>query len=232
MPRHPVGEANQPPLRKLRNILQVVDKTASPPLLPIFRSRQQAELLALLLDDADLESGLSELAAALDVPYPSVHREVERAEAAGLLVTRRVGRTRLVRANAASPYYDGLREVLTRAFGPPTVLAEALAGVDGVEAAFLFGSWAARHEGIEGKRPVRDIDLLVLGDPERDELYSRIERASQRLGRPVQVTIRAADWLTNGEGDFRDTIINRPLVRVPASTGTSPGTSTGRVETG
>jgi predicted nucleotidyltransferase len=216
----------------LRNILQVVDKTASPPLLPIFRSRQQAELLALLLDDPDLEIGLTELAAVLDIPYPSVHREVNRAESAGLLITRRVGRTRLVRANSASPYFDGLRQVLTRAFGPPAVLAEALAGVDAVEAAYLFGSWAARYEGMEGERPVGDIDLLVLGDPDRDELYARIEGASLRLGREVQVTIRAAGWLTNGEGAFHDTIVNRPLEPVLASTESSTGTSTGRVETG
>lgn len=209
-----------------------MDKTASPPLLPIFRSRQQAELLALLLDDPDLEIGLTELAAVLTIPYPSVHREVHRAESTGLLITRRVGRTRLVRANSASPYFEGLRQVLTRAFGPPAVLAEALAGVDAVDAAYLFGSWAARYEGVEGERPVGDIDLLVLGDPDRGELYARIEGASLRLGREVQVTIRGAGWLTNGKGAFHDTIVNRPLVPVPTSTDSSTGTSTGRVETG
>ncbi|MCB0969300.1 MAG: nucleotidyltransferase domain-containing protein, partial [Ilumatobacter sp.] len=112
------------------------------------------------------------------------------------------------------------------------VLAEALAGVGAVETAYLFGSWAARYEGVEGERPVGDIDLLVLGDPDREELYSRIDRASGRLGRQVQVTIRAAGWLTNGEGAFHDTIVNRPLVPVRTSTESSTGTSTGRVETG
>ena len=92
----------------------------------------------------DRETGLTELAASLDIPYPSVHREVERAKSAGLLVTRRVGRARLVSVNSASPYYDGLRQVLRRACGPPTILAEAIAGVEGIEAAYLFGSWAPR----------------------------------------------------------------------------------------
>jgi hypothetical protein len=32
--------------------------------------------------------------------------------------------TRLVRANTDSPYYAGLAEVLTRAFGVPAVLAD------------------------------------------------------------------------------------------------------------
>ena len=39
-------------------------------------------LLALLLGDPDLETSLTDLAARLDTPYPSIHREIERAEAA------------------------------------------------------------------------------------------------------------------------------------------------------
>jgi predicted nucleotidyltransferase len=201
-------------IHEVRDIIHVVDKSGSPPLLPIFRSRQQAELLTMLLGRPDLEIGLSELASALDIPYSSAHREVERGESAGLLMTRRIGKTRLVRANVASPYFEGLSEILTRAFGPPAVIAEVLAGLSGVEAAYLYGSWAARFEGVEGQRPVKDIDLLVLGELDRDELYARIDRATQRLGRPVQVTIRDADWLVAGEGSFHDTVVSRPMVPI------------------
>lgn len=206
----------------MRDVIHFVDTSASPSLLPILRSRQQAELLTTLLADPELEIGVTELASRLDIPYPSTHREVERAEAAGLLLTRRVGRTRLVRANVASPYFEGLREILVRAFGPPAVLAEALAGLNGVAAAYLYGSWAARFEGVDGRRPVEDIDLLVLGEPDRDELYARVERAAQRLGRQVQVTIRDADWLDAGEGSFHDTVVSRPMVPIelgPVSAG-------------
>jgi hypothetical protein len=111
------SRSSTPPLERrvheMRDIVHFVDTTGSPPLLPIFRSRQQAELLALLLGDPDVEIGSTDLASKLDIPYPSAHREVERAEAAGLLVTRRIGRTRLVRANLAGPYFAGWSEVLT-----------------------------------------------------------------------------------------------------------------------
>jgi DNA-binding transcriptional ArsR family regulator len=192
-----------------------VDKGSAPALLPIFRSRQQVELLALLLGDPELQVSLSELADRLGTPYPSVHREIERAEAAGLVRSRKVGNTRLVRANTASPYFAGLSDVLTRAFGVPAVLAEALRSVDGITAAFIYGSWAARYLGSEGQRPVEDIDVLVLGEPDRDRLYAAIQAVEPRLGRPVQVTIRDADWLTNGEGSFHDTVVSRPIVPIP-----------------
>lgn len=195
-----------------------MDRTGTPSLLPIFRSRQQAELLALLLGNPDLELSLTDLAVRADTPYPSVHREIERAEAAGLVSSRRIGNTRLVRANTGSPYFDGLGEVLTRAFGVPAVLARALAPIGGIAAAFVFGSWAARFSGSDGKRPVEDIDLLVLGKPDRDQLYVEVASVEPRLGRSVQVTIRAADWLATGEGSFHDTVVSRPMVPVPLDT--------------
>src|SRR5450755_2242371 len=98
----------------MKSTLQIVDRSPAPTLLPILRSQQQGEILALLLGDPDLELSLTEIAARTDTPHPSVHREIERAERAGLVITRRLGNVRLVRANTASPYFAGLAEILTR----------------------------------------------------------------------------------------------------------------------
>jgi DNA-binding transcriptional ArsR family regulator len=191
-----------------------VERRPAPSLLPILRSEQQGEILALLLGDPDLELSLTEISARTGAPHPSVYREIERAEQAGLVTTRKVGNTRLVRANTASPYYGGLSEVLTRAFGVPAVLAEVLTAVEGISAAYIYGSWAARHAGQPGQRPVGDIDVLVLGDPDRDQLYNALSAAEPRLGRSVEVTIRDAAWLESGTGGFHDTVVSRPMLRL------------------
>ena len=191
-----------------------MDRQPAPALLPILRSQQQGEILALLLGDPDLELSLTEVAARTGTPHASVHREIGRAERAGLVVTRKLGNTRLVRANTASPYYAGLAEILTRAFGVPAVLAEVLQPVGGIAAAYIYGSWAARHEGQAGQRPVGDIDVLVLGEPDRDQLYAALSDAEERLGRPVQATIRSANWLDTGSGAFHDTVTGRPLLMI------------------
>jgi predicted nucleotidyltransferase len=191
-----------------------VDKSASPSLLPILRSQQQAALLALLLGDPELELSVTDLAERTGIPYASVHREVERAESTGILVSRSVGRTRLVRADTSSPYFEGLADVMTKAFGPPQLVASALAGVDGIDRAFIYGSWAARNAGETGVRPVGDIDVLVLGEPDRDALFAATSGIEPKLGRPVQVTIRSARWLEEGSGSFHDTVTERPLLEL------------------
>jgi DNA-binding Lrp family transcriptional regulator len=194
--------------------VQFVERTGSPELLPIFRSRQQAELLADILDDPDREESLSELSRRLGVPAASVHREIERAQAAGVVRSRKVGNTRLVSADTTSPYFTALRELLVAAFGVPARLRVALEGIAGVERACIFGSWAARWQGERGTRPVGDIDMLVLGEPDRDQLYAAVSEVAEVVGREIQAQIRPAGWLETGTGSFHDTLVARPMVEV------------------
>ncbi len=119
-----------------------------------------------------------------------------------------------MRADTASPYYAGLAEVLTRAFGVPAVLAGEFGRVRGISAAYVYGSWAARHACESGERPVGDIDVLVLGKPDRDQLYQAAGVAEERLGLPVQVTIREASWLESGSGSFHQTVTSPPMLRL------------------
>lgn len=191
-----------------------MEKGRTPGLLPILRSRQQAELLALILGNPDLEASLTDLAAQLGTPISSIHREIERAVSAGLISSRKIGNTRLVRADTDSPYYSGLADMLVKAFGPPQVLADTLAPIEGIASAYIFGSWAASLQGNNNERPVEDIDLLVLGAPDRDVLYPALSAAEQRLGRPIQATIRPPTWLATGTGNFHATVTERPLVQI------------------
>jgi predicted nucleotidyltransferase len=142
----------------------------------------------------------------------SVQREIAPADQAGVVGSRRLGNVRLVKATD-SPLTASLTELLLRSFGPRQVLAEELQGVEGVEKAFLFGSWAARYAGEAGQSPA-DLDLLVIGAPDRDELDDAAQRAEGRLAREVNVTIRSPDWWRAGTDGFHIDVTRRPLVPI------------------
>ena len=186
------------------------------PLVPLLRSRAQAEILTAVLLDPEREWSLTELADRIGPSLATVQREIQRAEEAGVVRSRRVGNTRLVRAAKDGPLTAPLTELLLRALGPVHVLAGALAGVRGIEAAYLFGSWAARYAG-EGGRAPRDLDVLVVGMPDRDELDEALEQAEHRLARPVQVAIRRRSWWEEGDDAFRKELARRPLVQITLS---------------
>jgi AraC-like DNA-binding protein len=158
-------------------------RSEAPTLLPILRSRHLAEILTLILLHPDVEYTLSEVAAKLGLPLTTVQREVIRLSSSQLIRERRVGRSRLVSANLASRYARPLAELVTLAFGPQFVVGEEFRSLDAVAVA-IYGSWAARYAGIAGHAP-NDVDVLVIGDAPRRDMYEAAERAEQRLGLPV-----------------------------------------------
>ena len=186
-------------------------RTGAPLLAPIFRSDGQARLLAALLLAND-ELSVTDLAERADLAYPTVHREVARLLNAGILTERRVGRTRLIRANSASPLTSPLREILTVTTGPVVILAAEFAGIAGIESAFLYGSFAARLLGIEGVAP-NDIDVMVVGSPDEDAVYEACTRAEAAVHRPVNPTILTSEELAASSG-FLDSVRSGPAVAV------------------
>ena len=201
-------------------------QASPPPLLPLLRSRLQADLLTLVLLNPDREWKLVDLARLIGASASTAGREVTRAEQAGVVTARWVGNTRLVRA-ADSPLTEPLSELLLRSFGPRQVLAEELGPVAGIAQAYIFGSWAARYRGTPG-RPPADVDVLVIGSPDRDELDDATQDASARLAREVSVTIRTSQWWDSGTDGFHTEVTSRPLVQIlpepaqPASPSTTP----------
>jgi predicted nucleotidyltransferase len=175
-------------------------RSDAPVLAPTFRSRTQGDLLALVLLHPDQEWTISDLARDLGVPLTTVQSEVGRLADGGVLATRKVGRSRVVRVNTASPSVAPLTALTLVTFGPQTVVADEFAGL-GAQRVVVFGSWAARYHGQAGAPPA-DIDVLVVGDGiDRADLYSAAERAEARLGMPVNPVLRPAGSWDEPEGD-------------------------------
>jgi DNA-binding transcriptional ArsR family regulator len=189
--------------------------------MPILRSQHQAELLTLLLLHPDTEYSITELSRRLSIPLTTAQREINRLSEAGLITERRVGRTRVVSANPPSRYTRPLTELLTLAFGPHVVIREEFNGIP-AEGVAIYGSWAARYDGVAGPPPA-DVDVLVVGEPSRSDIYEAAEQAEQRLGLPVNVTLCSpARWTASSDALIQQ-IRSAPIVWVlgpPAAGGT------------
>ena len=187
--------------------------TVEASLLPILRSRGQAEILCAILTNPNREWTLGQLAKVSGQSLPTVQREVERAEAAALVESRRLGRQRLVKAGP-SPIAIMLANLLLMSYGPKFVIAEEFAGIKGIVHLFIFGSWAARYEGVEGFPP-QDIDVLVIGNVDFSEVTNASIAASKKLQIDVNPSIQSHTWWKNKTGSgFRKEIDRRPIVEI------------------
>ena len=189
-------------------------RSEAPPLLPILRSRTQGELLAALLLDPAREWTVTELSEHLGIPLTTTQSELARLHAGGLLRSRKVGRSRLVRPDTGNPVAAPLTQIIMLTFGPRAVIAEEFADV-AADRVLIFGSWAARLSGEPGPPP-GDIDVLVIGDRAlRDATYAAAERAEKRLGRPVNPVLRSSRaWQGATTDPLLDEVRRRPIVEV------------------
>lgn len=184
-------------------------RSDAPVLLPIFRSRHQAELLTRLLVHPDREFTLTELAEHLTVPPTTLQREAQRLAEVDLIRSRKIGRTRLYSANRTHPATGPLTQLVMMSFGPIEVIADEFA-IDGVEQVIIFGSWAARYANQPGPPP-KDIDVLVIGAARELDVFAAADHAQQRIGidvNPLRATPQ--QWAEPGEWPLMVEIHNRP----------------------
>jgi DNA-binding transcriptional ArsR family regulator len=188
-------------------------RSDAPRLLPVLRSQHQADLLAMLLLHPEQEYTIADLVQRLRIPQSTVSGEVRRLADAGILAVRPVGRSRLVRADVSSRLTGPLTELVVLTYGPHVVIADEFADLQDVVSVVIFGSWAARYLGQRGLPP-NDVDVLVVGAPDRIAMYGAAERAESRLGRPVNPTVCSPDQWVHPTEPFIVEIKSRPYVTV------------------
>jgi DNA-binding transcriptional ArsR family regulator len=188
-------------------------RSKAPDLLPLFRSRHQADLLAWLYLHPEQEYSATELAERLGVALTTLLREANRLVTASLVRVRSVGRTRLFRAATEHRASAPLTQLLSLTFGPQTVLADVFGDVEGIEGVYIYGSWAARYGGAPGQPP-GDVDVLVVGAPSRADVYAASDNAQEKLGLPVNPTIRTVEQWRHPSDNLVKQIRSSPYVTV------------------
>lgn len=159
-------------------------------LLQLLFPQVRAEVLRLLFADGGRELHGRDLARQSGLNIKTVQDELGKLSEADLVTSRRDGNRRYYRANASHPLYTDLQQLVLKTAGLRDVLAQALAGIKGIEVALVFGSLA----GGSGQA-ASDVDLLVIGDAGLRALAPGLRRASERLGREINpIAMTAAEY--------------------------------------
>lgn len=195
-------------------------RSSAPQLLPLLRSQVQGDLLALLYLHPDAEYSLTEAASEIGASVKTVHTEASRLVHAGFAADRRRGNIRLLRAVTDSVVSGPLTDLLAVTYGPRPVLSDLLSTVKGVRLAFIYGSWAARYLGEPGPVP-NDVDVLVVGSADLDDLDQAAREAQQILRRPINIRrVRFSVWKSSDPADpFLASVRERPLLLLRADMG-------------
>lgn len=190
----------------------------SPALLPVFRSRVQAGILAATLLNPNRAFNLTELADYVGGSLASVSKESDILEAVGILTRRDERSVRLVQAVTDRPMIGPLTDLIRVTYGLPQIVGEELSRVPGITRITAVGEWAERFAGVSGPEAEAVELRLTTSVDELDEveLEASVSRASKRINRDIRYTVVSAGcYGPQTAPERRD---HRPLVDIAVLT--------------
>jgi predicted nucleotidyltransferase len=166
-------------------------------LAQLFASPTLVDLLSILFLHPQKEYHVNELAR-LTGRFPrSIHLALGRLEELGLVKARWEGNLRQVCANQDNPIYPEIKSIIYKTIGLGNALREALENLGVIERAFIYGSVAKGTENLAS-----DVDLMIIGQVNLDELTERLIEVEQKLNREVNYVVFSSDeWLARLKSD-------------------------------
>jgi predicted nucleotidyltransferase len=148
------------------------------------RSKARQRLLAYYFTNPTVRHHLRDLAQRLSIDPSNLSKELERLEREGLFRSEVSGRQKYFQLNREYPLLKEVRSIIAKTIGAAPLIAQALKKIEGLEEAYLYGSFARNQQDTAS-----DIDVLVIGAPRSEGLAETVAKLERQLGREVNYTV-------------------------------------------
>jgi predicted nucleotidyltransferase len=149
-----------------------------------FRSKARQHLLAYYFTNPTARLHLRDLAARLGIDPSNLSKELGRLEREGLFRSEVSGRQKYFQLNREYPLFDEVGKIVAKTIGAAPVIAQSLKKIEGIDEAYLYGSFARNQQDVAS-----DIDVIVLGTPRAEALAQAMRRLERQLGREINYTV-------------------------------------------
>lgn len=150
------------------------------------RSKARRKLLAYYFTNPVARHHLRDLAERLKVDPSNLSKELGRLEREGLFRAEVSGRQKYFQLNRAYPLFKEVRGIVAKTIGAVPLIAESLKKIDGIDEAYLYGSFMRGRQDAAS-----DMDVLVIGTPRGKVLAEAVRKLERQLGREINYTVLA-----------------------------------------
>jgi len=159
--------------------------TEAPKLSDLLFGQIRGRNFALLYGWADKAFYVRQIARHVHASAGAVRRELEKLAAVDLIVRTSVGNLVFYQVNQRHPVFAEMRALVNKTVGIFNVLRSALEPLaEQVAVAFVYGSVARQEE-----TAASDIDLMIIGQVELDNVLARLSAPENTLGRTINPTV-------------------------------------------
>jgi predicted nucleotidyltransferase len=147
-------------------------------------SKTRQIVLKAFVESPDTEYYTRQLAGLHRISVGTLHRELKKLSSLGILKARNIGNIKLFSLNKQNPVYEEIKNIIYKTEGVVKFLKDAIPGINGIKAAFVYGSFAKGDE-----RQDSDVDIFLIGDAiDENELIRAINNIEKKLFKEINYT--------------------------------------------
>lgn len=150
----------------------------------LFRSKARKALFQLYFTNPEGSYYLRELERMFDIPVSILRKELMRLEEEGVFLSEKKGNLLFYRLNQTYPLFEEMKNIVRKTIGIEGLLRDAISDIEGIAAAFIYGSFAKGKE-----KAASDVDLCVIGSIDEDKLISKISAIERSIKREINYAL-------------------------------------------
>ena len=154
----------------------------------IISSELRRKLLTHYFNHPEEKYYVRELAVLLNLDPGNLSKELRIFEKERLFTAQKKGNLKFYHLNSEHPLYSELKQMIFKTEGIEGSLRAIVNQFPEIEAAFLYGSYAKGEE-----RSGSDVDLMVVGKPDRRHLTAEVRKLEGKIGREINFNIYTKD---------------------------------------
>lgn len=148
----------------------------------LISSKTRIRILMRLFLNSDQQAYLRELSDDFSVSPSQVSAELQQLSDAGLLKSNKSGRQINYRANTEHPLFPELHSMVKKSLGMDHILESIVERLGNLEQAYLIDDYAqGKDTGL--------VDLLLVGDIDRDSLQDLVTKTEKYIGRKIRTLV-------------------------------------------
>lgn len=164
-------------------------------LTQLFTSKTRIKVLLKLFLNPDVSCYLRGLAKEFSLSPNALKSELDSLTEAGYLEREQNGRSIYFRANAKHPFFPEICSIVRKTFGIDQLVEEVKASLGDVREVYILDDYAeGKDSGI--------IDLLVVGDVDRDKLEGLRQITEVKIKRKIRTMIVLPDEFEQSKSMF------------------------------
>jgi len=147
-------------------------------------TKNRAALLKLFFTNPERAFYMQEIGRILGKKPGVFQRTLNNLVSEGIVKSEYKANARYFKVDKHHPLYKELKSIVSKTVGVEASLKTELKRISGIQFAFIYGSYAKGRENY-----LSDIDIVVIGMPDEDELVKRIDRLEEKLQREINYNL-------------------------------------------